>query len=452
MSSNRLPPQAIEAEQSLLGALMLDTSKWDDLSEMVEPADFYQPAHQSIFAAVQSLLNEAHPADMVTVAEQLEKQGELDEVGGREYLLNLIDEAGDPFNAIAYAAIVRERSITRSLISTCSDLVDKAYDPSLADAGALLAEAERQVLQIAEARQGDGGLVSIKEIAKKALQDIEAKFEAGDSVTGLPTGFDEMDKMTAGLQNGDLIIVAARPSMGKTAFAMNLVEAALHAEKDTPTVVFSLEMPSAQLAGRMLSSMGRIDAQKLRTGKLERDDFTKLTGAYKMLSSMNLHIDDTPGLGPNEMRARLRRLKREYNGIAMIMIDYLQLMQIKGFAEGRTGEISEISRNLKAIAREFDCPVIALSQLNRSVEQRPNKRPMNSDLRESGAIEQDADIIIFLYRDEYYNPDSPDKGTGEIILGKHRNGPVGSLRLAYLNQYTRFENLAPDYEYGAPGG
>ncbi|WP_119393331.1 replicative DNA helicase [Salinibius halmophilus] len=452
MSSNRLPPQAIEAEQSLLGALMLDTSKWDDLSEMVEPADFYQPAHQSIFAAIQALLNEAHPADMVTVAEQLEKQGELDEVGGREYLLTLIDEAGDPFNAIAYAEIVRERSITRSLISTCSDIVDRAYDPSLADAGALLADAERSVLKIAESRQGDGGLVSIKEIAKKALQDIEAKFEAGDAVTGLPTGFDEMDKMTAGLQKGDLIIVAARPSMGKTAFSMNLVEAALHAEKDKPTVVFSLEMPSAQLAGRMLSSMGRIDAQKLRTGKLERDDFTKLTGAYKMLSSMNLHIDDTPGLGPNEMRARLRRLKREHNGVAMIMIDYLQLMQIKGFSEGRTGEISEISRNLKAIAREFDCPVIALSQLNRSVEQRPNKRPMNSDLRESGAIEQDADIIIFLYRDEYYNPDSPDKGTAEIILGKHRNGPVGSIRLAYLNQYTRFENLAPDYEYGAPAG
>lgn len=450
-NSSRMPPQSIEAEQSLLGSVMLDASKWDDISEMLSVEDFYRPAHQHIFQAVANLMDANEPCDIITVANQLVLAGQLDAVGGRDYLIALVDDSGDPVNAKAYARIVRDRSLLRRLISTSVDLVDKAFDPGTVDAESLLSEAERAILAISEQKKDQGGLIGIESIATDALELVEQRFRNQADVTGIPTGFKDMDRMTSGLQNGDLLIVAARPSMGKTAFSMNLVETALLSQEDA-VVVFSLEMPAAQLTTRLFSSMGRIDASKLRDGNLQPEDFTKLTGAYTTLKGRKLFIDDTPGLGPSEMKARLRRLSREHPKIALIMIDYLQLMQIKGFKEGRTGEISEISRSLKGIAREFNCPVIALSQLNRSVEQRPNKRPMNSDLRESGAIEQDADLIIFLYRDEYYNPDSPDKGTAEIIIGKHRNGETGSLRLAFQNQYTRFSDLAPDYYSEAPAG
>lgn len=444
--SGRLPPQSIEAEQSLLGSVMLDTSKWDDISDMLAVEDFYRPSHGQIFAAVQQLSNHSDPVDLITVQDQLKTMGCFDDIGGREYLLTLVNDCGDPLNIVAYAKIIRERSLTRRLIQSCVEIVEQAYDPGLSDVEALLSDAERKILAIAEQKNNQGGLLRIDTVARDAVAVVEQRFRNQADVTGLPTGFKQMDKMTSGLQNGDLLIVAARPSMGKTAFSMNLVETVLMAQ-DKPVVVFSLEMPAAQLTTRLFSSMGRIDASKLRSGQLDQDDFVKLTGAFNALKDKPLYIDDTPGLGPSDMKARLRRLSRQHPDIAMIMIDYLQLMQIKGFSEGRTAEISEISRSLKGIAREFNCPVVALSQLNRSVEQRPNRRPMNSDLRESGAIEQDADLIIFLYRDEYYNPDSPDKGTAEIIISKHRNGETGSIRLAFQNQYTRFTDLADDYQH-----
>ncbi len=442
--TGRLPPQSTEAEQSLLGSVMLDISKWDDISDLLGPEDFYRPNNGKIYAAVQQLTKHNEAVDLITVEDQLKSQGCLDEVGGRDYLLRLVNDYGDPLNIASYAKIIREKSLIRQLIANCGEIVDQAFEPGLTDVDALLSEAERKILAIAEQKNKEGGLQRIDSVAKEALTVVEQKYNNQADVTGIPTGFKRMDQMTSGLQNGDLLIVAARPSMGKTAFSMNLVETALMAQ-DRPVVVFSLEMPAAQLTTRLFSSMGRIDASRLRSGQLEPDDFVKLQGAFNALKDKPLFIDDTPGLGPSDMKARLRRLSRQHPDIALIMIDYLQLMQIKGFSEGRTAEISEISRSLKGIAREFNCPVIALSQLNRSVEQRPNKRPMNSDLRESGAIEQDADLILFLYRDEYYNQDSPDKGTAEVIISKHRNGETGTVRLAFQNQYTRFTDLAEEY-------
>lgn len=441
----KTPPHSLEAEQSLLGGLMLDNQRWDSVSEKVTALDFYRPEHRAIFSAMLGQIEAQQPIDVITLTEELEREGSLDEAGGVIYLTELVENASGIGHLDAYADIVRERALLRRLIEVANTMATSAYDPEGRTAEELVDEAERAVFQIAEDRPSDGGPVGVKELLKTALARIDELSHSDSPITGLSTGFEKLDHMTTGLQPGDLIIVAARPSMGKTTFAMNLVESALMFS-DKPVIVFSLEMPGEQLIQRMLSSLGRINQTKVRTGKLEADDWDKLTNAVNKLHDRPLFIDDTAGISPSEMRSRIRRLIREHGDPALIMIDYLQLMKIKGFTEGRTNEISEISRSLKAIAKEFSCPVVALSQLNRSLEQRPNKRPVNSDLRESGAIEQDADVIAFIYRDVVYNPETSEQNVAEIIIGKQRNGPIGTCHLSFIGEYTRFENLSYDYQ------
>ena len=442
MASLKTPPHSIEAEQSVLGGLMLDNDAWDHVAEKIGSVDFYNPAHKKIFECIEELAKESNPFDPVTLAGELERRSLLSDCGGIPYLTELVESIPSVANIRAYAGIVYERAVLRRLISASQSIADTAYNPEGRSSDDLLEMAERAIFQIAEDRAKEGGPIDMRELLKKAIDKIDELFNTGDAITGITTGFTDLDEMTSGLQPSDMIVVAARPSMGKTTFAMNLVENALMAT-DKSVVVFSLEMPAEQLMMRSLSSLGRINQGKVRTGKLEEDDWPRLSSAVERLKDKKLFIDDTAGISPQEMRSRLRRIVREHGDLALIMVDYLQLMQIPGFSEGRTNEISEISRSLKAMAKEFKVPVIALSQLNRSLEQRPNKRPVNSDLRESGAIEQDADVIMFIYRDEVYNPDTEYKGVGEIIIGKQRNGPIGSVRLAFIGQYTRFENLAP---------
>ena len=434
-------PYSIEAEQSVLGGLLLDIKAWDQVSNTVVAEDFYHPRHKIIFASIAKSANENMPFDPLTIASTLENQNKLEEVGGMLYITELVANVAGIANIEAYADIIQERSVLRQLINTSKQIAESAYNPDGRNSQTVLDEAERLVFNIAEARPKTGGPVSVREILHKTIEKIDALFNAGGTIIGITTGFNDLDNMISGLQPSDMIIVAARPSMGKTSFAMNLVENALFNTKKV-VIVFSLEMPGEQLMMRMLASLGRINQSKVRSGKLEEEDWPKLVSAIERIKDKKLFIDDTAGISPSEMRARIRRIMREHGDIALIMIDYLQLMEIPGFSEGRTNEISTISRSLKAIAKEFHVPIIALSQLNRSLEQRPNKRPVNSDLRESGAIEQDADIIMFIYRDEVYNPDTEYKGLGEIIISKHRNGPIGSVRLAFIGQYTRFENLA----------
>ncbi|WP_020407605.1 replicative DNA helicase [Hahella ganghwensis] len=445
-SSLRLPPHSIEAEQSLLGGLMLDGDSWDKVSEVVSAKDFYRQDHRLIFAAIENLVKFDKLPDAVTVSEQLENRKELDKVGGLAYLGELVKNTPSAANIRAYGEIIRERSVLRQLISVSNEITEMSYDTEGRTSTEILDDAERKVFQIAEARPNQGGPESVNPIITKTLKRIDELFHSDGGITGVTTGFADLDKSTSGMQPSDLIIVAGRPSMGKTTFSMNLVENALMGT-GLPVLVFSMEMPSDSIVMRMLSSLGRIDQTKVRSGKLEEDDWLRLTSAVNMLRDKPLYIDDTAALSPTEMRSRARRVARDHDGkIGLIMVDYLQLMRVPGMTEGRTAEISEISRGLKALAKELDCPVVALSQLNRSLEQRPNKRPVNSDLRESGAIEQDADVIMFIYRDEVYNEDSPDKGIAEIIIGKQRNGPIGTVRLAFLGRYTKFEDLAPDYD------
>lgn len=442
----RIPPHSVEAEQSVLGALMLDERAWEVVSDNTRDNDFYRHDHRLIYRAISHLVAQEQPVDVVTVAEELEERGQLGTIGGADYLSRLVDITPSIDNSAAYAEIVRERAQQRRLIEASSDIMDKAYEPDGATALDLLSDAEKAIAEIAEGNRKDGGPQIIAPVLKSTLDHLDALFNQPDGLSGLTTGFIEIDNRTSGLQKADLVIVAARPSMGKTTYAMNLVENALLAKK-RPCLVFSMEMPSESIVMRMLSSAGRIDQTRIRSGKLVEEDFSKLSAAVNVLKDLPLYIDDTPALTPQELRARARKIYRENNNdLAMIMVDYLQLMQISGKSEGRTQEISEISRSLKAIAKEFNCPVVALSQLNRSLEQRPNKRPVMSDLRESGAIEQDADIIQFIYRDEVYNEDTPDKGVAELITGKHRNGPIGTDRLAFIGKYTRFENLARGYD------
>lgn len=441
----KTPPHSLEAEQSLLGALMLDNSRWDSIAERVQAVDFYRPEHRAIFKTMERQIEAQQPMDVITLTEALERSGELEQAGDVIYLTELVENASGVGHLDAYARIVRERALLRRLIKVGSGIATGAYEPEGRTAEELVDEAERAVLAIAEERPSEEGLVALKPLMKATLERIDEMSRQDSNLTGLSTGFEKLDEMTSGLQRGDLIIVAARPSMGKTAFAMNLVEAGLMFS-DEPVIVFSLEMPGEQLIQRMLSSVGRINQTRVRTGKLMPDDWQRLTSAVNKLHDRPLFIDDTAGISPSEMRSRTRRLVREHGRPAVIMVDYLQLMTIKGFSEGRTNEISEISRSLKGMAKEFDCPVVALSQLNRSLEQRPNKRPVNSDLRESGAIEQDADIIAFIYRDVVYNPETTDQNVSEIIIGKQRNGPIGTAYLSFIGEYTRFENLAPDYQ------
>ena len=441
----KIPPHSLEAEQSVLGGLMIANESWDHVAEQVSEADFYRADHRLIFAQMARLVERDEPLDAVTLAEALANAGELDRAGGIAYLAELANNTPSAANIRAYAKAVRERSTMRSLINTASQIMDAGFNPEGRNSEELLDEAERAIMQIGEERPKTGGPEPVNPLLKKAVDRIDELFNSDSALTGLSTGYRDLDEKTAGLQRSDLIIVAGRPSMGKTSFAMNLAEhAALHGQ--APVVVFSMEMPADSLILRMLSSIGRINQSKIRTGKLEEADWPKLSAAVSKLKDRPLLIDDTPALSPTEIRSRVRRIAREHDGsIGMIMVDYLQLMRVTGHQEGRVAEISEISRSLKAIAREFDCPVIALSQLNRTLEQRPNKRPVNSDLRESGAIEQDADVILFIYRDEVYNEDSPDKGVAEIIIGKQRNGPIGTVRLAFVGEYTRFENLSMQY-------
>ena len=439
----KVPPHSIEAEQAVLGGLMLDNNAWERVSDAVSDGDFYRHDHRLIFRAIFTLAERNSPFDVVTLSEQLDKEGHLSQVGGLGYLGELAKNTPSVANIKAYAQIIRERATLRQLIGISNDIADMAYAPQGKSAVEVLDEAERQIFQIAEARPKAGGPVGINEILVKTIDRIDELFNTNEGLTGISTGFTDLDGMTSGLQPADLVIVAGRPSMGKTTFAMNLVENAV-LRSDKVILVFSLEMPSDSIVMRMLSSLGRIDQTKVRSGKLDDDDWPRLTSAVNLLNDRKLFIDDTAGISPTEMRARARRLAREHGEIGMIMVDYLQLMRIPGSSgDNRTNEISEISRSLKALAKEFNCPVIALSQLNRSLEQRPNKRPVNSDLRESGAIEQDADIIMFVYRDEVYHPETEYKGVAEIIIGKQRNGPIGTCRLAFIGKYTRFDNLAP---------
>ncbi|MDQ7734361.1 replicative DNA helicase [Halomonas sp. SpR1] len=447
----KLPPHSLEAEQSVLGGLMLDNQAWDNVSERLVADDFYRYEHRLVFNVMIHLAEAGQPMDVVTLSEALEARDQLDTVGGLAFLAELARNTPSASNIRAYADIVRERATLRKLIRAANQIADSAFTPQGRPADELLNEAERLVFQIAEERPKTGGPIGMSDLLTKAVDRIDELFNLKGEMTGLSTGFRDLDDMTTGLQPSDMVVIAGRPSMGKTTFAMNLVEHAV-ISSDKPVMVFSMEMPAESLMLRMLSSLGRIDQTRVRTGQLEDEDWPRLTSAVNLLKDKQLFIDDTAALSPNEMRSRLRRIVREHGNIALVMIDYLQLMQIPGFSENRTGEISEISRSLKGLAKEFNCPVVALSQLNRSLEQRPNKRPVMSDLRESGAIEQDADVIAFVYRDEVYNPDNPDnQGIAELIIGKQRNGPIGTVHMAFIGKYTRFEDLAPD-SYGQAFG
>ena len=439
----KVPPHSAQAEQAVLGGLMLDNTAWDKVADRVSDEDFYRRDHRLIFQAIARLADSNSPFDAVTLSEWLEKNQQLEEAGGLTVLGSLVQSTPSAANIQAYADIVRERSILRQLISIGNDIAGSAYITEGRSSAELLESAEQQVFQIAEqGKRGKRGFRKIQSLLGAAVDRIDELFQQDEPITGVPTGFTDLDEMTAGLQPSDLVIVAGRPSMGKTTLAMNFAENAA-IRHQLPVAIFSMEMPGEQIALRMLSSLGHIDQHKIRTGKLDDDDWPRLTSAVSLLDNAPLFIDDTPALSPSEMRARARRLKREHD-LGLIVIDYLQLMQVPGSKENRTNEISEISRNLKALAKELEVPVVALSQLNRGLEQRTDKRPVMSDLRESGAIEQDADVIVFIYRDEVYNQESPQKGIAEIIIGKQRNGPIGSRFLTFRGQFTRFENYAED--------
>ena len=445
----KLPPHSLEAEQSVLGGLLLDNNAADTVGDAISETDFYSEAHRLIYHHIFGLIAENRPADVVTVAEALASAQRLDYVGGLAYLGALVQNVPTAANIRHYAHIVRERSILRQLAATAGDIADLAYNPLGRSAKEVLDQAEAKVLHIAEqGSRGNRFFEGIGDLLAGVVERIETLFNRDDpsAVTGVPTGLSDLDERTSGLQPGDLIVVAGRPSMGKTAFALNIGEhVALAAGK--PVAVFSMEMGASQLAMRMIGSVGRLDQHMLRTGRLTADDWEKLSGALGRLSTAPIMIDETAALTSIEVRSRARRLQKQHGQLGLVIVDYLQLMQASSTGENRATEISEISRSMKALAKELKVPVMALSQLNRSLEQRPNKRPVMSDLRESGAIEQDADVILFIYRDEVYNPDTQDKGTAEIIIGKQRNGPIGTVRLTFLGEYTRFENYA-----GSGGG
>lgn len=439
----KIPPHSIEAEQSVLGGLMLDNQAWDKIADRLQEKDFYRNEHRLIFRVISDLANRNNPFDVITLSEALKNLNELTNIGGEVYLFELVRTTPTAANITAYADIVRERSVLRQLITVASQISENAFSPSGRDSTELLDEAESKVFQIAEQRARGSGPVRISDLLAKAVDRVDTLYHSDQAITGLPTGYHDLDEMTSGLQDSDLVVVAGRPSMGKTAFAINIAEHAAIKQKK-PILIFSMEMPGEALALRMLSSLGRIDQHNIRTGKLKDEDWPRITSAVSMLSDASMFIDDTPALSPGEVRARARRVAREHGQLGLIVIDYLQLMQVHGYKENRTNEISEISRTLKAIAKEMNVPIIALSQLNRGLEQRTDKRPVMSDLRESGAIEQDADLILFIYRDEVYHENSPNKGTAEIIIAKQRNGPIGKVTLTFLGKYTRFENFVVD--------
>lgn len=444
LDSLKVPPHSIEAEQSVLGGLLLDNAAWDRIADFLSESDFYRFDHRLIFQGIARLISATKPADVITVYEMLQVAGKAEEVGGLAYLNSLAQNTPSAANIRRYAEIVRERSVLRKLVTVADDIASAAFAPKGREVRELLDEAESKVFAIAEeGSRGQKGFQEIQPLLTQVVERIDELYhrDTATDVTGVPTGFIDLDKMTSGMQAGDLIIVAGRPSMGKTAFSLNIGEH-VAVEQGLPVAVFSMEMAGVQLAMRMLGSVGRLDQHRLRTGRLLDEDWPRLTHAIQRMNDAQLFIDETPALNPMELRARSRRLARQCGQLGLIIIDYLQLMSGSGGGENRATEISEISRSLKGLAKELNCPVIALSQLNRSVEQRPNKRPVMSDLRESGAIEQDADVILFIYRDEVYNPDSQDKGTSEIIIGKQRNGPIGTVRLTFLGQFTKFDNFS----------
>jgi replicative DNA helicase len=443
-ASLKIPPHSVEAEQSVLGGLLLENEALDKVADLLAPEDFYRHDHRVIYEHISRLIEHSKPADIVTVAESLEGNAKLAGVGGIAYLGALAQNTPSAANIRRYAEIVRERSVMRKLVEVGSGIAENAFSPQGKSSAQLLDEAEAKIFEIAEGgHRSSQGFVDIKVLLPQVADRIDQLFQRDNAsdVTGIPTGFTDLDSMTSGFQPGDLVIVAGRPSMGKTAFSLNIAE---NVALDTglPVAVFSMEMGATQLAMRMIGSVGRLDQHRMRTGRLEDEDWVRLTTALGKLNDAPMFIDESAGLNALEVRARARRLHRQCGKLGLIVIDYLQLMSATRQGENRATEISEISRSLKALAKELDVPVVALSQLNRGLEQRPNKRPVMSDLRESGAIEQDADLILFIYRDEVYNPDSSDKGTSEIIIGKQRNGPIGTIRLTFIGEHTRFENFA----------
>ena len=445
----KTPPNSIEAEQALIGGLMLNAEAWDKVADVVVSEDFYRKDHRLIFTAIGHLIEDGSPCDVVTVSEYLDGRGELEQAGGLEYLATLANETAGAANARAYANILRERATLRALINAGNEISGSAFANDGRTASQVLDDAERLVFEIAEkGSRGRKGFQSLKQILPEAVDRIDLLHQSDGSITGVSSGYTEFDKLTAGLQPGELVIVAGRPSMGKTTFAVNIAENAAIGAK-VPVAIFSMEMPSQQLAFRMISSLGRVDQTHLRTGNFPDEDWSRINTAVQLMSDAPIFIDDTPSMSPTEIRARARRLHREH-GLGLIVIDYLQLMQVEGSKENRATEISEISRGLKALAKELSVPVIALSQLNRSVEQRTDKRPVMSDLRESGAIEQDADLICFIYREEVYNPETPRKGIADVAIAKQRNGPIGDFLLTFVGRYTKFENFVPD-AYGDEG-
>ncbi len=440
----RIPPHSIEAESSVLGGLLLDNLAWDGVSDLLHDGDFYRYEHRLVFAAMSSLINASRPADVITVFEHLQSLGKAEEIGGLGYLNSLAQYVPSASNIRRYAEIVRERSVLRKLVTASDEISTSAFNPKGRPVANILDEAEQKIFNIGEeGARTKQGFQSMDTLVVDLLDRVQEMADNPNDVTGVPTGFYDLDRMTAGFQAGDMIVLAARPSMGKTALAINIAEhVALN--EGLPVAVFSMEMGAAQLAVRIVGSIGRIDQGHLRTGKLTDEEWPRLTEAIEKLRTISLHIDESAGLTSSELRANARRLSRQCGKLGLIVVDYLQLMSGSGSdGENRATELGEISRGLKMLARELQCPVIALSQLNRSVEQRPDKRPMMSDLRESGAIEQDADIIMFIYRDEYYTKDAcKEPGVAEVIIAKQRNGPTGVVKLAFLNNITKFESLA----------
>jgi replicative DNA helicase len=447
IQSLRLPPHSVEAEQAVLGGLLLSNPSWDRIGDLISDSDFYRADHRVVWRTITRLIEDNKPADVLTVAEALKLTGEIGDVGGMSYLDQLASGTPSAANIRRYAEIVRERAIMRKLAEVGTAIADAAYSPQGREARTLLDEAETRILEIGESGgRSSESFAKMSSLLAEVMSRLDELHKNPASVTGKATGFVDLDEMTTGLQDGDLIIIAGRPSMGKSALALNICEH-IGLELKLPVLFFSMEMGGSQLAQRLLGSVGKVDAQALRTGRLSPPDWDRLGTALGKLNEAPILIDESPGLNPLELRARARRKWREYGGLGLIVVDYIQLMvATEAGTENRATELSEISRGMKSMAKELKCPVIALSQLNRSLEQRPNKRPVMSDLRESGALEQDADMIFFIYRDEVYNEDSPDKGIAEIIIGKQRNGPIGTVKLTFLGKHTRFENYS-----GAPG-
>lgn len=449
ISALKLPPHSVEAEQSLLGGLLLDNNAWDRIADVVTESDFYRDDHRRIFRAIGRLCIAGRPADVVTVFEVIEQANEVDQTGGLSYLAEIANATPSAANIRRYAEIVRERAVLRRLVTVGDEIAGSALNPAGRDVKALLDEAERSIFDIAEAGARTGqGFIPIQPLVGEVVQHMEALLarDSQTDITGVPSGFTDLDRLTSGLQPGDMIVVAGRPSMGKTAFALNIAEH-IGVDQRLPVAIFSLEMSGPQLATRFLSSVGRIDQSKLRNGRLTDEDWERLTMALGKLHEAPIHIDETGAINATDLRARARRLYRQCGGLSLIVIDYLQLMTSTKSNENRATELSEISRSVKALAKELKVPIVALSQLSRKVEERTDKRPLMSDLRESGAIEQDADIILMMYREEYYKQDTQDKGVAEVIIGKHRNGPTGTVRLTFLGEYTKFQNHAAGSGY-----